>query len=728
MSAGDSIYRHLENIQREAYKDNPRAYRWKESPAELRLLDSVARLYSDSANAQNAVNSVVQLKLPTEFENPITYWILDDVSKQIEFELKKEAIPFVHPRLGTLPTASLNASSMSFPGGAELIIANSGIFGFCHELIKIAFKTIDFSVTKSKVQIGYGREIFDSIVNSTLTDSLPLLKRFSMALEDYANGRRIVGQAQPDTIQAVLGMRLVTCMEYFIIAHEYGHMILHHIPVGKYEPQLNFKLVSEDSPYVVNLHSWQQETEADIFGTLMLFSYIRSHPTLFDGVLQLAPYICFEFDKVAEESVYVMQNGESPDSLSGLLDNNPQALSIAMTYANLAGQKINSYFKKANYIVNFPAGQIDSLEYNPRESHPPNWVRAQIIQSLIRQNRITNEHQFDPLGIAFVENLQQLWDLLEGPWIKIINHDTANNSTDIKARAKMNLEVDSLKNTILNYVNGNTSGAPGSLIRFLDSIHRAEVPPPCEADYRLGIKLFDSKNYRKCIETLRRAETCGATASDLYFCLGSAYLDINENDTAIKYYTLAINKESPNVYYWNYGNRAIAYRRLGKNKLSMNDFKMAFMMTSYPDAQIYEERASLYLQMNEYDSAIKDYLQATEMAPQDIEYLADLYEAYAIKGDFQTVIQQRNNFVNRNPPKGYKLIFDFYEFVSRLQSGLPTQLIEAEINSLLNMNYDIIWYFDAFNKSLELGRVSGSNKSRILLLEKRVKQHLKNKL
>jgi hypothetical protein len=192
-----------------------------------------------------------------------------------------------------------------------LVVVNSSLFTFAHELGKIALATIPITETSQKVIIDLSGDFFQ---NSIRHDP-QFLFRFSKALEDFANARLIVGQAPPRKLDDPLLGVLDSAIEDFVLAHEFAHLVLHHQTDDRLGPATSS--VSSEA----FLRSWGEEAIADAYAAELVnrISFRRQND---EGTGSLrgelaefsryAPVLFFQLDRIAEAARYVHDHGELP--------------------------------------------------------------------------------------------------------------------------------------------------------------------------------------------------------------------------------------------------------------------------------------------------------------------------------------------------------------------------------------------------------------------------------
>lgn len=715
LSDSDIVYQNLEAYQNAIYPERERELRWQNTPKQRQeVIVLCKRLGVDPDSMLNRLNRII---LPTRYEDANSYLILLANVADVAAQLRRVNIEYIQPRLGTLPTASLNARTNRTYPDKPLITVNSGIFGFCHEIMKIVFETTAFRANDSVISIDYSKNSLDSIIRN----DPHVLVRYSMALEDYANRRRIKGQAVIDTIKSSLIYAMVNAMEFFTVAHEYGHLIFEHTPVDKENAELTLNTAKTDLSFEVAINSWQQEIEADIFAFYLLCEHIKANPSVFDGILQLSPYVFFQLSQIAEEAVYTMKNRKLPLQLTSA--EKQKATSAVSAIAVRANEKVKQQFGGLTYVYK-PFVNTQTSDTLTSKSHPPSWVRGRLIKSLAEQNKVFADSIFTPLGEGFVENEGGLWDTLKMLWLRIMHDVKPTKDAELLENKVRDGNTD-----LFSVLQDAFKENPAMLDSFMNEVARdirKEEPEQCDSLRLKGYDYFEQKRYKESIDLLLQAEACGVKSATFYFVLGRDYLDSYDSKNAIKYFSKAIDKDTARTYHWNYGNRGIAFANLEMYSEALRDLNKAIAMVPDFEPRLYRERAIVYLGMKQYKESIDDYLKALKIDPSNSEYLVELYEAYAIQGDFYSVINGRKNVLKNKPSNELLLIYDFFEYAATVGLGLSTKNLEKEMNKLLQQNYSLIWYFDLFNASLRSYKLSNTQKQRILKMENRVKLTLKS--
>jgi hypothetical protein len=276
LSDRDKDYHYLEFLQQFEYNVNPRLRRW--GPEAIDVIENLAHTVFPGVDI-TTVEQRLNAPLPTRFEFPPSYILLHDKSTDIQNAARKSKMKLSStPKIGTLPTAEINAKVVQVPGGSELVIVNDQLFDFTNELSKVLVKTIpiepapngqirlDASPEKSLALISSDPKIGEQFLQTVLEFLL-----IASPKENYfasENERELV-------------VDLFTGMELFAVGHEYGHVIKNH---GTSEGRQLMAFAPQKTIVVPNArtlkHSWAQELEADEIGFTLMVEAVNSSPNI----------------------------------------------------------------------------------------------------------------------------------------------------------------------------------------------------------------------------------------------------------------------------------------------------------------------------------------------------------------------------------------------------------------------------------------------------------------
>lgn len=202
------------------------------------------------------------LNLPIEEQDGATFALLNRHSKNIDEVLKENNI-YVPGKiiLGTLPMIDLNARTCSFSKDEILVALNQGLFNFLYLMGRVVssfFSRTDDGSNKNKLTFSFNINVFDENLkldkegNSKFLEVLILYfvyKNFDISKTYFEKDKKIY-----------LSASLWDNAEFFVVAHEYGHIISDNISHKKNTKRI--PLDDESRLYEV-IRSWKDEIEAD---------------------------------------------------------------------------------------------------------------------------------------------------------------------------------------------------------------------------------------------------------------------------------------------------------------------------------------------------------------------------------------------------------------------------------------------------------------------------------
>jgi tetratricopeptide (TPR) repeat protein len=114
---------------------------------------------------------------------------------------------------------------------------------------------------------------------------------------------------------------------------------------------------------------------------------------------------------------------------------------------------------------------------------------------------------------------------------------------------------------------------------------------------------------------------------------------------ALKYLDRAIQLNPQKIEA--YTGRGIAYQRLGKFDLAIENFNQAIKLEL--SGENYRGRGSCYLQFRQYDKALADYNTMIKLSPNELGYYVIRAGLYALIGEFRLAILDYNFIIDREP-------------------------------------------------------------------------------
>ncbi|MFY0602602.1 MAG: hypothetical protein JXQ93_01535 [Flavobacteriaceae bacterium] len=410
----------LEDLQKVIYNGDSRTKKWTNSGENIKALKSLlVKSGIQNSQADKLIEkNVLNLELPTRYENPISYFLLKRIQEDVELSIEKRNLNKIKVGIGTLPYWSLNAKTYN-EKDFSLIVANSGLFNFIYEMTKILLETGNIFVENDKVVIQFS----DEVLKEKLNDSPDILVRFSKALEDYANRRVIRGQSPPTELQQTILSGMVNSMEFFTIAHEYGHAIYRHKVIGTTGLGLRSKKNVINESFKVAKNNWEQEVIADLFALTILEKTLQDKASKKDlhfySLLRTSPELFFNLSTIAEESKPIFKDRKRPKSI----DINLKDKFLNSSYKLISGLLNNDKTLRKYLSFNNSLGpNSDNNTFNLNLSHPPDYIRAEYSGVLMKHsiNQKYEEPYFEELGNQLSKNLNTIWEIIKPILIKII--------------------------------------------------------------------------------------------------------------------------------------------------------------------------------------------------------------------------------------------------------------------------------------------------------------------
>lgn len=142
----------------------------------------------------------------------------------------------------------------------------------------------------------------------------------------------------------------------------------------------------------------------------------------------------------------------------------------------------------------------------------------------------------------------------------------------------------------------------------------------------------------------------GCTSEQSYLERGNKRYDSGEYDLAISNYNWAIEKnpKNPAAYYF----RGLANNKKNNKLLALQDISNSIELSG-GFVQAYVSRASIFSDLERFDSAIKDYESALKLRPGDLEIQALLADSLFDAGNYLAAEQFYTELIQRSSQKSY---------------------------------------------------------------------------
>lgn len=203
--------------------------------------------------------------------------------------------------LGTLPTGQVNACAIRAPRGGVVIAINEGLPAFLVRMTSIVTPVVqdwaDGDVEKGLSHLDRGGLGLNAL-------------HFIDALAEFVAHKSIDRSSVYHRAgkHTQLGALLFDTALMFVVAHEYAHLMLNHVPEAGPKGRVIESIEVEELP-----RSWQQELDADKFGLLTTLSYNGSKDFRFLHAY-LGIDVLFSFFSVVEQTIGAVEPGSHPPS------------------------------------------------------------------------------------------------------------------------------------------------------------------------------------------------------------------------------------------------------------------------------------------------------------------------------------------------------------------------------------------------------------------------------
>jgi hypothetical protein len=269
----------------------------------------------DSVQGKAAVRgkASARRRVATKYEDPGLQDLIHAAADVFEAVAAADgdAIPF-RPVFGTLPSGKVNAQAILVPEAAEFIIAfDAGLFTFAHVCSKIVVEALPRDkgdgIRGGVDEVGFSFDL-DEIEARLVTKGPELRDRFFDLAAAYVTTGDI-REAEPFGVESsshTMVAALREACEYFILGHEYGHILAGHLCADSVALR-----ALPDHEASEALMAMEQEHEADEQGFVLAFNSLVGEgcpppvalagPELFFGCTEQLRRICSVLATGSEE-------------------------------------------------------------------------------------------------------------------------------------------------------------------------------------------------------------------------------------------------------------------------------------------------------------------------------------------------------------------------------------------------------------------------------------------
>ena len=332
-------------------------------------------------------------KLPTCYENPLTYYMLSAYAKDIDKARRSLKLDIPKPlTIATLPSDDINAYTYPVLDGSESVVAvNTQLFMFVYQMAKVTMPTVTTHREGDKISVDVS---FDQ-------PSPKIATNFAMAILEFLSLVDPSTEPLDSSFDGVL-MRLVAPTEKFVIGHEYGHVISgHSFRVGRFRLGAAGDPARTTAELPVLVRSWQQELEADELGFKLLRASLRDTskngrlPEDYFYSLRGALFF-FRCLSIIEEARALRDNGQIPPV--------PTLSEREFVRSYVAGTTT--------------AEQNASYSALLSRDHPPTWLRTERMETLFAtelegQTLSEDARGFLQMAKALERNAGMVWSYVQ---------------------------------------------------------------------------------------------------------------------------------------------------------------------------------------------------------------------------------------------------------------------------------------------------------------------------
>lgn len=215
---------------------------------------------------------MLNTSLPTGIGNIAYYSALTDRVQEVEqaaarlgYEVPEEVT------FGVLPTGLTNGIACSVPAGGLIVAIDDGFFLYLYLLAKTVALFYKVSVNPNGWQVSLAEEDIVEAVRTNEEASRrwleALVATFVYRYPNLAPQRLLLDR------RYLLAIELTTTVELFIVAHEYGHLILGHLARDRATSERKLSSGVEVEGFDI---AREEELEADRIGLKLVREYHRN--------------------------------------------------------------------------------------------------------------------------------------------------------------------------------------------------------------------------------------------------------------------------------------------------------------------------------------------------------------------------------------------------------------------------------------------------------------------
>lgn len=337
---------------------------------------------------------------PTPYQNPGAYRLLKHFFQEIEKAGKEINLPLKQQlKFGTIGSTALNARTYPVPGSEEAIIVfNTRLLSFSHEMAKLALQTVEFQQKGDSLILSYTDETAERLI----ANDPKIVERFWRTILDFLMVMKYDEQffsSGEHALHDPLLSELRDGMEIFAASHEYSHIALEHFSNDR--EWLKLPSSTNVPPIQYLKRSWFEELSADMAGMKLLAKVIDN-----ERMENQAAYDLTEIGKSGGEFLLLCML--VAENARALVDTGEEMPTDIKKDAERL-KAIMAALEKKDW-----SGLNDAELWKGAGEHPPSWMRAKFVQAVrfdLTPTQMTpDQHQFFMLGEELRKRLVLLWE------------------------------------------------------------------------------------------------------------------------------------------------------------------------------------------------------------------------------------------------------------------------------------------------------------------------------
>jgi hypothetical protein len=234
--------------------------------------------------------------------------IQDHIEKTAAARVEGLELESRRPLVGYLKTGQLHAVSMRVPARSDayLVLLHDQMMSFAHQLSRAVTWAIPHGPPDADGMFTFNMSVRD--VTERIETNPEVVGRFADIVVTYAStgNLRQVDYLAVTPIYARLGGMLRTSLEYFIMGHEYAHILLGHLDTAA----VSKGVLPGATEFESLVYSWAHEFNADLLGMMLSINAeiernSGSIDTCFAGIS-----LFFDALDVMDRAVALLQTGD----------------------------------------------------------------------------------------------------------------------------------------------------------------------------------------------------------------------------------------------------------------------------------------------------------------------------------------------------------------------------------------------------------------------------------